>query len=37
MTPLERHAELVFAETSLMKAQLAIISGGDWLGLVREA
>ncbi|WVQ98662.1 hypothetical protein IAU59_005793 [Kwoniella sp. CBS 9459] len=37
MTPLERHAELVFAETSLMKAVLAIVSGGDWLGLVREA
>jgi hypothetical protein len=37
MTPLERHAELVYAETSLMKAMLAIIAGGDWLGLVREA
>ena len=37
MTVLERHAELVFAETSLMKAMLAIVSGGDWLGLVREA
>ncbi|EIW69618.1 hypothetical protein TREMEDRAFT_44103 [Tremella mesenterica DSM 1558] len=37
MTVLERHAELVYAETTLMKAMLAIISGGDWLGLVREA
>jgi len=37
MTVLERHAELVFAETALMKAMLAIVSGGDWLGLVREA
>jgi hypothetical protein len=37
MSPLERHAELVFAETALMKAMLAIIAGGDWLGLVREA
>ncbi|OXG93214.1 hypothetical protein C345_00850 [Cryptococcus neoformans A2-102-5] len=37
MTPLERHAELVYAEQSLMKAMLAIISGGDWIGLVREA
>lgn len=37
MTPLERHAELVYAETALMKAMLAIIAGGDWLGLVREA
>ena len=37
MTVLERHAELVYAETSLMKAMLAIVSGGDWFGLVREA
>ena len=37
MTVLERHAELVNAETSLMKALLAIVAGGDWLGLVREA
>ncbi len=37
MTVLERHAELVYAEMSLMKAMLAIVSGGDWLGLVREA
>ena len=37
MTALERHAELVYAETSLMKAMLAIIAGGDWLGLIREA
>ena len=37
MTVLERHAELVFAETSLMKAVLAIVSGGDWMGLIKEA
>jgi hypothetical protein len=37
MTPIERHAELVYAETSLMKALLAIVSGGDWMGLIREA
>lgn len=37
MTVLEKHAELVYAETSLMKAMLAIISGGDWMGLIREA
>ncbi|WWC61209.1 uncharacterized protein I303_103789 [Kwoniella dejecticola CBS 10117] len=37
MTVLERHAELVYAETSLTKALLAIVSGGDWLGLIREA
>ena len=33
MTVLERHAELVYAETTLMKALLAIVSGGDWFGL----
>lgn len=37
MTVLERHAELIFAETSLLKAMLAILSGGDWYGLVKEA
>lgn len=37
MTALERHAELVYAEQTLMKAMLAIIGGGDWLGLIREA
>lgn len=37
MTVLERHAELVYAETSLMKAVLAIVSGGDWMGLIKEA
>ncbi|ODO03402.1 hypothetical protein L198_02249 [Cryptococcus wingfieldii CBS 7118] len=37
MTPLERHAELVYAEQSLLKAMLAIVAGGDWIGLVREA
>lgn len=37
MTKLEKHAELVYAETSLMKAVLAIVSGGDWMGLVKEA
>jgi len=37
MTVLERHAELVYAETSLMKAILAIVSGGDWFGMIREA
>ncbi|WRT67062.1 uncharacterized protein IL334_004028 [Kwoniella shivajii] len=37
MSPLERHTELVYAETSLLKALLAIVSGGDWLGLIREA
>lgn len=37
MSLIERHAELVYAESSLMKAMLAIIAGGDWMGLIREA
>jgi hypothetical protein len=37
MSVLERHAELCYAEGSLMKALLAIVAGGDWLGLIREA
>lgn len=37
MSVLERHAELVHAETSLMKALLAIVAGGDWLGMIKEA
>lgn len=37
MTPLERHAELVYAETILIKAMVSIVAGGDWLGLIKEA
>ena len=37
MTLIEKHAELVYAESSLMKAMLGIIAGGDWMGLIREA
>ncbi|BEI96809.1 hypothetical protein CcaverHIS631_0203980 [Cutaneotrichosporon cavernicola] len=37
MSPLERHAELVYAETLLVKAIIAIVGGGDWMGLIREA
>lgn len=37
MTPLERHAELSYAETILIKALLSIVAGGDWVGLIREA
>lgn len=37
MTVLELHAELVYAETILLKAILGIVGGGDWLGLIREA
>lgn len=37
MSALERHAELVYAETVLIKAMVAIVAGGDWLGLIKEA
>ncbi|KAI9638385.1 uncharacterized protein MKK02DRAFT_22987 [Dioszegia hungarica] len=37
MSVMERHAELVYAESSLFKALLAIIAGGDWFGMIREA
>ncbi|KAL7422267.1 hypothetical protein Q5752_002913 [Cryptotrichosporon argae] len=37
MTPLERHAELVYAEQLLLKALLGIVGGGDWMGLIKEA
>ncbi|GMK59553.1 hypothetical protein CspeluHIS016_0801590 [Cutaneotrichosporon spelunceum] len=37
MSALERHAELVYAETLLVKAIIAIVGGGDWMGLIREA
>jgi len=37
MNVLERHAELVYAETILIKAILSIVAGGDWLGLIKEA
>ncbi|KAL1413482.1 hypothetical protein Q8F55_001256 [Vanrija albida] len=37
MTVLELHAELCYAECILMKAVLAIVAGGDWMGLIREA
>lgn len=37
MSVLERHAELVYAETLLVKAIIGIVGGGDWMGLIREA
>lgn len=37
MSALERHAELVYAETLLVKAIIGIVGGGDWMGLIREA
>ncbi len=37
MSQLEKHAELVYAESLLIKAVLGIVAGGDWLGLIKEA
>jgi hypothetical protein len=33
----QKHAELIYAETLLIKAVLGIVAGGDWVGLVKEA
>lgn len=37
MSLLEKHAELVYAESLLIKAVLGIVAGGDWVGLIKEA
>ncbi|KAI0920179.1 hypothetical protein AcW1_001987 [Taiwanofungus camphoratus] len=37
MTPVERHAELVYAESLLEKALLGIVYSGDWLAFIKEA
>ncbi|KAG8808352.1 hypothetical protein FRC17_003991 [Serendipita sp. 399] len=37
MTPLQRHAELVYAECLAQKAVLGIIYSGDWLQFIKEA
>ncbi|EIN05662.1 hypothetical protein PUNSTDRAFT_74230 [Punctularia strigosozonata HHB-11173 SS5] len=37
MTPVERHAELVFAESTFEKALLGIVYSGDWLAFIKEA
>jgi hypothetical protein len=37
MTPVERHAELVYAETTFEKALLGIVYSGDWLAFLKEA
>ena len=37
MTPIERHAELIFAETMFEKAVLGIVYSGDWLQFIKEA
>lgn len=37
MTVVERHAELVYAESLFEKALLGIVYSGDWLGFIKEA
>ncbi|KAF8147845.1 hypothetical protein B0H34DRAFT_785773 [Crassisporium funariophilum] len=37
MTDVERHAELVFAESMFEKALLGIMYSGDWLAFIKEA
>ena len=37
MTDVERHAELVYAETLFAKAILGIVYSGDWLAFIKEA
>ncbi|KAG7451588.1 uncharacterized protein BT62DRAFT_984650 [Guyanagaster necrorhizus] len=37
MTPVERHAELVYAESLFEKSLLGIIYSGDWLAFIKEA
>ncbi|KAH9926631.1 uncharacterized protein BXZ73DRAFT_49303 [Epithele typhae] len=37
MTAVERHAELVYAETLFEKALLGIVYSGDWLAFIKEA
>lgn len=37
MTDVERHAELMYAETLYEKAMLGIVYSGDWLAFIKEA
>ncbi|TCD63844.1 hypothetical protein EIP91_004886 [Steccherinum ochraceum] len=37
MTPIERHAELVYAETLYERAIVGIAYSGDWLAFIKEA
>ncbi|KAI9507300.1 hypothetical protein F5148DRAFT_1206084 [Russula earlei] len=37
MSPVERHAELVYAESLFEKALLGIVYSGDWLAFIKEA
>ncbi|KAH7920441.1 hypothetical protein BV22DRAFT_804226 [Leucogyrophana mollusca] len=36
MTPVERHAELVFAESLFEKSLLGVVYSGDWLAFIKE-
>ncbi|KAH7882592.1 hypothetical protein F5I97DRAFT_1906457 [Phlebopus sp. FC_14] len=36
MTPVERHAELVYAESLYEKSLLGIVYSGDWLAFIKE-
>lgn len=37
MTDVERHAELCYQESILMKAVLGILYAGDWFAFIKEA
>jgi tetratricopeptide (TPR) repeat protein len=37
MNPVERHAELVYAESLFEKSLLGIVYSGDWLSFIKEA
>ncbi|KAF8312368.1 hypothetical protein DL93DRAFT_2115004 [Clavulina sp. PMI_390] len=37
MTPVQRHAELCYQESTLIKAVLGIMHSGDWFAFVKEA
>ncbi|KAF9030884.1 hypothetical protein BDZ89DRAFT_949301 [Hymenopellis radicata] len=37
MTPMERHAELVYAEALSEKAMLGVVYSGDWMAFIKEA
>ncbi|EGO03118.1 hypothetical protein SERLA73DRAFT_176637 [Serpula lacrymans var. lacrymans S7.3] len=36
MTPVERHAELVYAESLFEKSLLGVVYSGDWLAFIKE-
>lgn len=37
MTPVERHAELIYAESLSEKAMLGVVYSGDWMAFIKEA